>query len=110
MRRALMTALMSLVLIAAVAAPASAATVKRTWWTNLGSGGANGRITLQGYMGGTGSMAVVMKALRAHATYSIRVRAGESARASATCCTTGATSGRMGRVPRRRAGRSPSVP
>ena len=109
MRRALMTALTSLVLIAAVAAPASAATVKRTWWTNLGSGGANGRITLQGYMGGTGSMAVVMKALRAHATYSIRVRAA-AARASATCCTTGATSGRMGRVPRRRAGRSPSAP
>ena len=80
MRRALMTALMSLVLIAAVAAPASAATVKRTWSTNLGSGGANGRITLQGYMGGTGSMAVVMKALRAHATYSIRVRAGSCSR------------------------------
>ena len=33
-----------------------------------------------------------------------------AARESATCCTTGATSGRMGRVPRRRAGRSPSAP
>jgi hypothetical protein len=80
MRRALLAALTSLVLLAAIAAPASAATVKRTWWTNLGTGGANGRITLQGYMDGTGSMAVVMKALRANSSYSIRVRAGSCAR------------------------------
>jgi len=80
MRRALLAALTSLVLLAAIAAPASAATVKRTWWTNLGTGGANGRITLQGYMDGTGSMAVVMKALRANSSYSIRVRAGSCSR------------------------------
>jgi hypothetical protein len=77
MRRALLAALTSLVLLAA---PASAATVKRTWWTNLGAGAANGRITLQGYMDGTGSMAVVLKALRANSTYSIRVRAGSCSR------------------------------
>jgi hypothetical protein len=80
MRRALLAALTSLVLLAALAAPASAATVKRTWWTNLGTGGANGRITLQGYMDGTGSMAVVLKALRANSSYSIRVRAGSCSR------------------------------
>ena len=76
MRRALLAALTSLVLLAAIAAPASAATVKRTWWTNLGTGGANGRVTLQGYMDGTGSMALVMNALRANSSYSIRVRSG----------------------------------
>jgi hypothetical protein len=80
MRRALLAALTSLVLVAAIAAPASAATVKRTWWANLGTSGANGRITLQGYMDGTGSMAVVMKGLRANASYSIRVRAGSCSR------------------------------
>jgi hypothetical protein len=76
MRRGLLLALSTMLLSVAFAAPATAATVKRQWSAPLGSGAVNGRVGMLGYLDGTGSMTVAAKALRANATYSIRVRAG----------------------------------
>ena len=81
MRRALGIALTTLLVLATVS-PVAAATVKRTWWANLGTGGANGKIVLSGYLDGTGSMSINLKGLRANTTYSVRIRAG-------SCSTTG---------------------
>lgn len=67
---------LSWLLLVTVVAPASAATVKRFWWGNLGTNGASGRVELRGYLTGDGSLKVTLKALRPNTNYSIRVRAG----------------------------------
>ena len=79
MRRAIVLALSSM-LVLAIAAPASALTVKRTWWAFLGTGGTNGKVVLRAFTNGTGVLNTELKALRANATYSIRVRAGSCSR------------------------------
>jgi len=79
MRRALVLALSSM-LVLALAAPASALTVKRTWWSFLGTSGANGKVVLKAFTNGTGVMSTEVKGLRANTTYSIRVRAGSCSR------------------------------
>jgi hypothetical protein len=81
MRRALVIALSSMLVLTLVS-PVAGATIKRTWWASLGTSGANGRITLNGYLTGDGGLQISLKALRANTTYSIRVRAGG-------CSTTG---------------------
>jgi hypothetical protein len=78
MRRALIV-LTSVVLVMLAAGPASAVTIKRTWWANLGASASNGKIVLDGYLE-TGSMTIALKGLSANATYSIRVRAGGCSR------------------------------
>ena len=81
MRRALVIALSSMLVLALVS-PVAAVTIKRTWWATLGTSSANGKITLNGYLTGDGGMQISLKALRANTVYSIRVRAGG-------CSTTG---------------------
>jgi hypothetical protein len=75
MRRVLGIALISLLVLATVS-PVAAASVKRLWWANLGTSGANGKIILNGYTDGAGAMSISVKALRTNTSYSIRVRAG----------------------------------
>jgi hypothetical protein len=78
---AILIALAALVTFAS--APVTALTLQRTWTAALGSSGANGRITLQAYTTGLGSVGTVryaLKHLRANATYSVQIRNGTCAR------------------------------
>ena len=75
MRRPIAIAL-ALLLVAALAAPAEAATVHRTFTAAVGTNGASGHASITAYTSGTGQVVYDMKALRKGWTYRVEVRRG----------------------------------
>jgi hypothetical protein len=71
---AILVTLATLFVVGAV--PASALTLQRTWWANVGS---NGTLTVRAYTNGVGSATYDLKGLRANATYTVQVRKGTCA-------------------------------
>lgn len=80
--RAALTVFLATALLAAMPAPASAATVSHAWGAKLGSGGANGTATLQVYTSGTGSLSLKLAKLPAAASLAVTLHRG-------TCASTG---------------------
>ena len=75
MRRSIVVALMLLIL-AALAAPANAATVQRVWRGSVGNGGANGNHQLYGWVEGNGRLDVQLKGMKWNVTYRVEIRSG----------------------------------
>lgn len=71
-------------LLAIGPATASGATLTNTWQARLGSGGANGTVTLRAFLDGTGSIALKLAKFRAGVTLPITLSKG-------TCSTVGTT-------------------
>jgi hypothetical protein len=68
--------LAALLLVVAIAAPASAATVQRTWRGSVGTSAANGTHQLSGYVEGNGRLDVQLKAMKWNTTYRVEIRSG----------------------------------
>jgi len=65
------------ILLAFTAAPVTALTLQRTWSATLGS---SGRININAYTSGVGSIRYGLRSLRAGATYSVQIRYGSCAK------------------------------
>ncbi len=75
MRRPIAIAL-ALLLVAAIAAPAEAATVHRVFSSGVGTSGANGKVHLTAFTDGAGDVAYALKGLKKGWTYRVEVRKG----------------------------------
>jgi Sortase family. len=73
------------ILLAFTSAPVTALTLQRTWSANLGS---SGRININAYTNGVGSIRYSLKGLRVSATYSVQIRYG-------TCAKLGSVAARL---------------
>ncbi len=75
MRRPIALAL-ALLLVAAFAAPAQAATAHRVFYASVGTNGANGRTSITAFTDGKGQVVYTLKGLRRSATYRVEIRRG----------------------------------
>jgi plastocyanin len=73
------------------AAPVSSAAVDRSWRGSVGSGGANGTVTVVALVTGTGSVGLRLKALPMSAPVTVTIRAGTCARPGSVATTLPAT-------------------
>lgn len=71
--------LVALLLTAAIAAPAEAATVHRVFGARVGSAGVNGTVRITAFTSGYGRIDYALKSLRRNATYRVEVRNGRCA-------------------------------
>ncbi len=72
--------LMALIVLATIeVAPASAATVQRTWSATLSSSVPNGTIKLRAYTNGVGAISYSLKNLRTNTSYGVQIRNGSCA-------------------------------
>lgn len=69
-----------LILLPTAGTPASALTPQRKWTASVGVSGANGRVMLQSFVGGTGYITYDLKGLRAGAVYKVTIRKGSCAK------------------------------
>ena len=75
MRRSIVMAL-TLLVLAALAAPANAATLQRAWRGSVGTSGANGNHQLYGWVEGNGRLDVQLKRMKWNVTYRVEIRSG----------------------------------
>jgi plastocyanin len=78
-------------LLAAAIAPVTSATVDRTWRAKMGTGGANGAVTVVALVGGGGTATLRLKAVPPSAAITSVLRAGTCARPTAVVATLPAT-------------------